>query len=100
MTLDLLESRSRVGRVPGRAADSSETLPGFRLVVTMTDDDGWERRVGASTRGCCATTWVRSSNPFTYLVAGPPPMVEASRGELGEAGVPEEQVLPSRFSGY
>jgi hypothetical protein len=38
--------------------------------------------------------------PFTYLVAGPPPMVEGVAGQLGEAGVPEEQVLPSRFSGY
>jgi hypothetical protein len=27
-------------------------------------------------------------------------MVEAVAGQLAEAGVPEEQVLPDRFSGY
>ena len=36
----------------------------------------------------------------TYLVAGPPPMVESVVEALAGAGVPEEQVLPSRFSGY
>ena len=37
---------------------------------------------------------------FTYLVAGLPPMVEAVADALGDAGVPEEQVRPERFSGY
>ena len=37
---------------------------------------------------------------FTYLIAGPPPMVEAISGVLHEAGVPEDQVRPERFSGY
>src|ERR671934_226455 len=36
----------------------------------------------------------------TYLVAGPPPMVEGIVEALGSAGVPEEQVRPDRFSGY
>jgi len=37
---------------------------------------------------------------YVYLVAGPPGMVEAMETVLREAGVPEEQVRPSRFSGY
>jgi Na+-transporting NADH:ubiquinone oxidoreductase subunit NqrF len=37
---------------------------------------------------------------YTYLVAGPPALVEAVVGQLGDAGVPEEQVLPDSFSGY
>jgi ferredoxin-NADP reductase len=37
---------------------------------------------------------------FTYLIAGPPDMVEAMEKILAEAGVPEEQVRPERFSGY
>ena len=37
---------------------------------------------------------------YTYLVAGPPAMVEGVTGQLSAAGVPEERVLPDRFSGY
>jgi NAD(P)H-flavin reductase len=33
-------------------------------------------------------------------VAGPPGMVEGVAEQLTEAGVPEEQILASRFSGY
>jgi ferredoxin-NADP reductase len=77
-----------------------ETLPGFRLVLTMTQDDGWEgesRYVGAD---LLADHLDGGLADYTYLVAGPPPMVEAVVGQLAEAGVPEEQVLPDRFSGY
>ncbi len=75
------------------------TLPDFRLVVTMTEDPGWEgetRRIDAE----MLREHLGDLDPFTYLVAGPPPMVEAVAAQLSEAGVPEEQVLPSRFSGY
>jgi ferredoxin-NADP reductase len=37
---------------------------------------------------------------YTYLIAGPPGMVEAMETTLAEGGVPEEQVRPERFSGY
>jgi ferredoxin-NADP reductase len=75
------------------------TLPDFRLIVTMTDDAEWEgesRRIDAE----MLRDLLGELEPFTYLVAGPPPMVEAVAEQLAEAGVPEEQVLPSRFSGY
>jgi ferredoxin-NADP reductase len=75
------------------------TLPGFQLVLTMTDDDGWDgetRRVGAE----MLRDHLGDLAARTYLVAGPPPMVESVVEALAEAGVPEEQVLPSRFSGY
>jgi len=76
-----------------------QTLPEFRLLVTMTDDDGWEgetRRIDAQ----MLRDHLGELQPFTYLVAGPPAMVEGVAGQLGEAGVPGEQVLASRFSGY
>ena len=76
-----------------------QTLPEFRLLVTMTEDDGWEgetRRIDAQ----MLRDHLGELQPFTYLVAGPPAMVEGVAGQLGEAGVPEEQVLASRFSGY
>jgi ferredoxin-NADP reductase len=74
--------------------------PNLRLVLTMTDDPGWDgesRRIDA--------TFLRDHlgdefESFTYLVAGPPPMVEGVVGTLQGAGVPEERVRADRFSGY
>jgi NAD(P)H-flavin reductase len=37
---------------------------------------------------------------YTYLIAGPPPMVEGIVETLAEAGVSEDRVRPDRFSGY
>jgi len=75
------------------------TLPDFRLVMIMTDDSGWDgesRRIDADV----LRDHLGELGDSTYLVAGPPAMVEAVAGQLSEAGVPDEQVLPSRFSGY
>jgi ferredoxin-NADP reductase len=75
------------------------TLPGFRLVLTMTDDPGWEgetRLIDADV----LREHLGDLDSLTFLVAGPPPMVEAVVGELHRAGLPEEQVLPDSFSGY
>ena len=75
------------------------TLPDFRLVTIMTDDPGWDgesRRIDADV----LRDHLWELGDSTYLVAGPPAMVEAVAGQLSEAGVPDEQVLPSRFSGY
>jgi ferredoxin-NADP reductase len=75
------------------------TLPDFRLVTIMTDDSGWDgesRRIEADV----LRDHLGELGDSTYLVAGPPAMVEAVAGQLSEAGVPDEQVLPSRFSGY
>jgi ferredoxin-NADP reductase len=76
-----------------------QTLPGFRLVLTMTEDPGWEgetRRIDQA----MLRDHVGELDAFTYLVAGPPSMVEAVVGSLHEAGVPEDRVIPARFSGY
>ena len=37
---------------------------------------------------------------FTYLVAGPPKMVEAVEEILSGEGVPKDKIRPERFSGY
>jgi ferredoxin-NADP reductase len=74
-------------------------IPGFELVVTMTGDPGWEgesRRVDAD----FLRDKLGELADYTYLLAGPPPMVEGVVEQLNEAGVPEAQVLPDRFSGY
>jgi ferredoxin-NADP reductase len=75
------------------------TLPGFRVVLTMTDDEGWDgetRRIDAD----LLREYLGELGEPTYLVAGPPAMVEAVAEQLAGAGVPDEQVLASRFSGY
>jgi ferredoxin-NADP reductase len=74
-------------------------LDGFRLVLTMTDDEGWEgesRHLNADV----LREHLGDLNGFTFLIAGPPPMVESVVESLQAAGVPEEQLLPDRFSGY
>ena len=75
------------------------TLPDFRLVLTMTDDSGWEgetRHIDAD----MLRDHLGELGSYTYLGTGPPPMGESVAGKLTAAGVPEEQVLPERFSGY
>jgi ferredoxin-NADP reductase len=75
------------------------TLPDFELVLTMTDDDDWDgetRRVDAE----MLRDHLGELDAHTYLIAGPPAMVEAVVEQLAGAGVPEEQMLPDRFSGY
>jgi ferredoxin-NADP reductase len=74
--------------------------PNLRLVLTMTDDPGWDgetRRIDAE---FLADHLGDELDSFTYLVAGPPGMVEGMEKMLSEAGVPDEQVRPERFSGY
>jgi ferredoxin-NADP reductase len=75
-------------------------IPALKVVLTMTGDPQWEgetRRIDAD--------FLRDHldgglDAFTYLVAGPPPMVEGIVETLNEAGIPEEQIRPDRFSGY
>jgi ferredoxin-NADP reductase len=76
------------------------TLPDFQLVLTMTEDDGWEGESRYVSAELLSDHLEGQLEDHTYLVAGPPAMVEAVTGQLSEAGVPEEQVLPDRFSGY
>ncbi len=74
--------------------------PNLRLVLTMTEDPTWDgekRRIDAEFLGDHLGDELQS---FTYLIAGPPAMVEGVVGTLETAGVPEERVRPDRFSGY
>jgi ferredoxin-NADP reductase len=84
----------------GEIRELEKAIPNLRVVLTMTDDPGWDgetRRIDA--------TMLRDHldadlGSFTYLVAGPPGMVEAMEGLLKAEGVPETQIRPERFSGY
>ena len=66
----------------------------------MTEDTAWDgesRRIDAELLRDHLGDELQSS---TYLIAGPPAMVDGMVGMLQDAGVPEEQIRPDRFSGY
>jgi ferredoxin-NADP reductase len=72
----------------------------FRLVPTMTEDPSWTgetRRIGPALLRDHLADDLRS---YAYLVAGPPPMVDAVVETLRNSGIPDEQVSADRFSGY
>ncbi|HEX3686505.1 MAG TPA: FAD-dependent oxidoreductase [Gaiellaceae bacterium] len=77
-----------------------KTIPDFKLVLTMTQDDGWEGESRYVSAELLRDSLEGELGDYTYLVAGPPALVEAVTGQLSGAGVPDEQVLPDRFSGY
>ena len=73
--------------------------PGLRVVLTMTEDEGWEgesRRIDAE----LLREHVGDLEDKQFLVAGPPAMAEAVVDALHAAGVPEDSVLAGKFSGY
>jgi ferredoxin-NADP reductase len=72
----------------------------FRLVATMTGDPEWEgerRKIDEDLLRDVLGEEVLSS---TYLLAGPPPMVEGVAETLAGAGIAEDRIRPDRFSGY
>jgi ferredoxin-NADP reductase len=74
-------------------------IDGLRVVLTMTDEDGWEgesRRLDAEVLG----ELVGGLEDKTFFVAGPPGMVEGVSESLLAAGLPEDQVVAGKFSGY
>ena len=76
------------------------SLPNFRLLLTMTQDEGWEGETRYVSADLLRDHLDGDLGHYTYLVAGPPPMVESVVEQLAGAGVPEDRVLPDRFSGY
>jgi ferredoxin-NADP reductase len=74
--------------------------PNLRLVLTMTEDPAWEGETRRIDADLLRDHLDGELDSFTYLVAGPPAMVEAMEKTLRDAGVSEEQIRPERFSGY
>jgi ferredoxin-NADP reductase len=75
-------------------------LPDFRLVLTMTQDTGWQgesRKVDAE---FVKDYLADDLNQYTFLVAGPPAMADGVQGALQKAGVRDENVIAERYSGY
>jgi ferredoxin-NADP reductase len=73
--------------------------PNLEIVFTMTKDAGWEgetRHIDAD----MLLDHLGDLDTYTYLIAGPPGMVEGVTGALQEAGIPEDQIRSQGFSGY
>jgi ferredoxin-NADP reductase len=70
------------------------------LVLTMTEDEGWEGESRIVGPELLRDHLDGDLSGYRYLLAGPPAMVEAVTASLLDAGIPEERVLPERFSGY
>ncbi|HKD32212.1 MAG TPA: FAD-dependent oxidoreductase [Gaiellaceae bacterium] len=73
---------------------------GLRVVLTMTDDPGWDgetRRIGP---GLLRDHLGSDLGSFRFLLAGPPGMVEGVAEQLRAAGVPDDRILSESFSGY
>ena len=74
-------------------------IDGLRVVLTMTDEPGWEgetRRLDADV----LADILGELGSKTFLVVGPPAMAEAVADSLVAAGVPEARVRADKFSGY
>jgi ferredoxin-NADP reductase len=77
-----------------------ERQNGLRLVLTMTQDPEWEGEGRHMNEAFFEEYLGGDLNEYTYLVAGPPPMVSGIVKTLHGLGVAEENVIPEQFSGY
>ncbi len=75
-------------------------LRDFRLILTMTQDPGWEGETREVDGESVRDYLEEDLNQYTFLVAGPPAMVEGVQKALEEAGVEDENVIAERYSGY
>jgi ferredoxin-NADP reductase len=76
-----------------------ERIEGLGVVLTMTDDPGWEgetRHIDAE----MLREHLGDLDGRAFFVAGPPGMAQGVEEALLEAGVPEERVQTDSFSGY
>jgi ferredoxin-NADP reductase len=78
----------------------ARALPEFRLILTMTEDPGWEGETRKVDGEFVKDYLDEDLNQYTFLVAGPPEMAEGVQKALEQAGVQDENVIAQRFTGY
>jgi ferredoxin-NADP reductase len=74
--------------------------PNLRLILTMTQDPEWEGESRKIDAQFFRDHLGDDLDEYTFMVAGPPGMVEAMKEALAAAGVAEEHVVAQNFSGY
>ncbi|MGH3021928.1 MAG: FAD-dependent oxidoreductase, partial [Gaiellaceae bacterium] len=72
----------------------------LRLILTMTQDPGWQGETRKIDSEFFRDHLGENLDQNTFLVAGPPAMVEGMQKALAEAGVDEQNVNAERYSGY
>jgi ferredoxin-NADP reductase len=72
----------------------------IRVVFTMTEDSSWDGERRTIDAQFLHDHLDGDLDSYTYLVAGPPPMVEGVVETMKSAGIAEEHIRPDRFSGY
>jgi ferredoxin-NADP reductase len=77
-----------------------QELPDFQLILTMTQDAGWEGETRKVNAQFVEDHLGEDLNAYTFLVAGPPAMAESVQKELKKAGVSEQNVIVESYSGY
>jgi ferredoxin-NADP reductase len=77
-----------------------QSLSEFRLILTMTQDQGWDGESRKIDAQFFRDYLGEDLNQYTLLVAGPPGMVEGMQKALEDAGANEENVIAERYSGY
>jgi ferredoxin-NADP reductase len=78
----------------------AQEIPDLRLILTMTQDPGWEGETRKVDSQFFEDYLGKDLNEYTFLVAGPPAMAEGVQKALQEAGVQDENVIAERYSGY
>lgn len=81
-------------------AELEQAMPNLRVVFTMTEDPGWVGEIRRIDADMLRDTLDGELDDYDFLVAGPPPMVEAVVESLHGADVPEEHVRADKYSGY
>lgn len=77
-----------------------QALPDFRLILTMTQDPGWDGETRKVDGDFVKDYLGEDLHQHTFLVAGPPAMAEGVQTALQEAGVQDENLIAERYSGY
>jgi ferredoxin-NADP reductase len=77
-----------------------QQIPDFRLILTMTEDPGWEGEKRMVDAQFFKDHLEEDLDGYTFLVAGPPAMTESVQSALEEAGVRAANVIAESYSGY
>jgi ferredoxin-NADP reductase len=80
--------------------EREKEIPNFRLILTMTQDSSWEGEARKIDAQFFKDYLEEDLNQYTFLVAGPPGMVEGMQEALADAGVEEQNIVAERYSGY
>ena len=75
-------------------------IEGLKIVFTMTDDSTWDGETRRIEADFIRAHENKELGDYTYIVSGPPGMVNGVGDMLEGEGVSEEQVIRSRFAGY